>query len=63
MLSALDRIRTLYNARDPELLKTLAIIRLLEKQNEDRNDLLRKAQSRDYQERKKRGKDDLPMAA
>lgn len=40
---ALDRIRTLYNTRDPELLQTLAIIRHLEKKHRDRDDLPRAA--------------------
>jgi hypothetical protein len=35
LCTALDRIRTLYNARDPELLQTLAIIRHLEKQHQE----------------------------
>ncbi len=39
LCSALDRIRTLYNARDPELLQTLAIIRYLEKKHGGRDDL------------------------
>jgi len=39
LCSALDRIRTLYNARDPELLQTLTIIRSLEKKHRDLDDL------------------------
>lgn len=41
--AALDRIRTLYNARDPELLQTLAVIRHLEKKHHGRDDLLKAA--------------------
>ncbi len=36
---ALDRFRTLYNTRDPELLQTLSIIELLEKKHRNRDDL------------------------
>ena len=39
LCTALDRIRTLYNARDPELLRTLAIIRDLEKKHRGRDEL------------------------
>lgn len=39
LCGALDRIRTLYNARDPGLLQTLAIIRHLEKKHRDHDDL------------------------
>ena len=39
LCGALDRIRTLYNARDPELLQTLEIIRRLEKKHQASDDL------------------------
>mgnify|MGYP001576604016 FL=1 len=63
LCGALDRIRTLYNARNPELLQTIQTIRRLEKKGEDRGFQLREAQQAYSRSRKKRGFDDLPITA